>query len=177
MSHRKKADDKEQSGLDMGLGALGLGGLFGGIDKLLDLAGKFAESGGAVTKQGEFDLSQIKKGMKGVFGISIRTATDGKRVVEPFGNIKQTPSGPKVDAEREPIIDVFDEGPEVKIYAEMPGVSESDIKLDLKGDILDIAARSDGRRYHKELLLPCAVKPATVASSYKNGILEVRIQK
>jgi HSP20 family protein len=177
MSQRGKAQDKERSGLDLGLGALGLGGLFGGIDKLVDLAGKFAESGGAVTKQGEFDLSQIKKGMKGVFGISIKTATGGKPVVESFGNIKQTPQGPKVDAEREPITDVFDEASEVKIYAEMPGVTESEIKLDLKGDILDITAGHNSRKYHKEVLLPTAVKPESLASTYKNGILEVRIAK
>ena len=176
MSQRRQTQTKEQSESGIGLDVLGLGGLLGGLGKLVDLAAKLDEAG-AVNKQGEFDLSQIKQGMKGVFGISIRTATGGKPVVESFGNIKQTPQGPKVEAQREPITDVFDEGPEVKVYAEMPGVAESDIKLDLKGDILDITANNNSRKYHKEILLPTAVKPETLFSTYKNGILEVRIGK
>jgi HSP20 family protein len=176
MSQHRKTQTKEQSGSDIGLDVLGLGGLLGGLSKLVDLATKLDEAG-EVNKEGELDLSQIKQGMKGVFGVSIRTATGGKPVVQSFGNIRQTPQGPKVEAQREPITDVFDEGPEVKVYAEMPGVTESDIKLDLKGDILDITASNHSRKYHKEILLPTAVKPETMASSYKNGILEVRIAK
>jgi HSP20 family protein len=176
MSQHRKTQTKEQSGSDVGLDVLGLGGLLGGLSKLVDLATKLDEAG-EVNKEGELDLSQIKQGMKGVFGVSIRTATGGKPVVQSFGNIRQTPQGPKVEAQREPITDVFDEGPEVKVYAEMPGVTESDIKLDLKGDILDITASNHSRKYHKEILLPTAVKPETMASSYKNGILEVRIAK
>jgi HSP20 family protein len=176
MSQRRKTQTKEQSESGIGLDVLGLGGLLGGLGKLVDMATKLDEVG-EVNREGELDLSQIKQGMKGVFGISIRTATGGKPVVQSFGNFRQTPQGPKVEAEREPITDVFDEGPEVKIYAEMPGVTESDIKLDLKGDILDISASNHSRKYHKEILLPTAVKPETMVSSYKNGILEVRIAK
>ena len=59
----------------------------------------------------------------------------------------------------------------------MPGVSEGDIKLDLKGDILDISAQTGDRKYHKEVLLPTKVRVETLTSSYKNGMLEVRIRK
>jgi len=56
-------------------------------------------------------------------------------------------------------------------------VNEEDVELDLKGDILDISAQSGDRKYHKEVLLPAKVKPETLTSSYKNGILEVRVKK
>jgi HSP20 family protein len=75
------------------------------------------------------------------------------------------------------MIDIFDEKEEVRIYAEMPGVNEEDIKADLRGDILDISARSGDRKYHKEVLLPTKVKIETLTSRYKNGILEIRIKK
>jgi len=101
----------------------------------------------------------------------------GKPVVEPFGNIKKTPKGPKVDEEREPITDVFDEKEEIKVYAEMPGVSKEDIKLDLKEDILDISASSGDRKYHKEVLLPAKLKTENMTSSYTNGMLEIKIKK
>jgi len=115
--------------------------------------------------------------MKGVFGFSIKTAVGGKPIVEPFGNIKRTPKGPRVDEEREPITDVFDEKEEVRVYAEMPGVRQEDIKLDLKEDILDISVQSGDRKYHKEILLPAKVKAENLTSSYKNGILEIKIKK
>lgn len=175
----KKKQGEKGADVDFGMSNLGLGGIFEGIGKLIDLAAKLKESGGEMNKQGEIDLSHLKEGMKGVFGFSVKSAIGGKQVsVEPFGHkIKETPKGPRVEEEREPLTDVFDEKDEVKIYAEMPGVSEGDIKLDLKGDILDIAAKSGERKYHKELLLSSKVKADTMASSYKNGMLEIKIKK
>ena len=172
-------EKKKEEGLDMdlGIGKLSLGGLFKGIEKLVDLAGQVKEAGGEIKKEGEIDLSHLKKGMKGVFGFSVKTGMGGKTVVEPFGNIKKTPKGPKVEEMREPITDVFDEKEEIRVYAEMPGVKEGDIKLDLKGDILDVSAQSGDRKYHKEVLLPVKVKPETLTSSYKNGILEIKMKK
>jgi HSP20 family protein len=172
MINKKKNEKDEDLGIDFGLG-----GLFKGIEKLIDLAADLKEAGGEIKKEGEIDLSNLKKGMKGVYGFSIKTMTGGRPVVESFGNIKKTPKGPTVEEEREPLTDVFDEKEEVRVYAEIPGVNEEDIKLDLKGDILDILAKSGDRKYHKEILLPAKVKSETLISSYKNGILEVKIRK
>ena len=172
MINKKKNEKNEDLGIDFGMG-----GLFKGIEKLIDLAADLKEAGGEIKKEGEIDLSNLKKGMKGVYGFSIKTMTGGRPVVESFGNIKKTPKGPTVEEEREPLTDVFDEKEEVRVYAEIPGVNEEDIKLDLKGDILDILAKSGDKKYHKEILLPVKVKSETLISSYKNGILEVKIRK
>jgi HSP20 family protein len=115
--------------------------------------------------------------MKGVFGVSIKTAVGGKPIVESFGNVKKTPKGPTVEEEREPLTDVFDEEKEIRIYAEMPGVRQQDIKLEIKEDILDISAQTGDRKYHKEILLPAKVKAETMTSSYNNGILEIKVKK
>jgi HSP20 family protein len=174
-----EGEGKKSEGLDidLGVGKIGLGGLFSGIEKLVDLAAKLKETGGEIKKESEIDLSHLKEGMKGVFGFSVKTAMGGKPIVEPFGNIKKTPKGPKVDGEREPITDVFDETEEIKVYAEMPGVNQEDIKLDIKEDILDISAQRGDRKYHKEMLLPVKVKSETLISNYNNGMLEVIIKK
>jgi HSP20 family protein len=163
--------------VDFGTGKLGLGGLFKGIENLIELAAKLKESGGQINREGEIDLSHLKEGMKGVFGFSVRTAAGGEPVVESFGNIKQTPAGPSVEEVREPLTDIFDEEREIRIYAEMPGVGQADIQLDLKDDILDIRAESGKRKYHKEILLPARVDAGKMTSHYANGILEIQIGK
>jgi HSP20 family protein len=59
----------------------------------------------------------------------------------------------------------------------MPGIEENDLKIDLKGDILDISAERDTRKYHKEILLPEKVEEGKMKVKYNNGILEIRIKK
>ena len=174
-----KGKKKKEEDLDIafGIGKLSLGGLFKGIEKLVDLAADLEEAGGEIKKEGEIDLSHLKEGMKGVFGFSIKTMAGGKPIVEPFGNIKKTPKGPKVEEEREPMVDIFDEKEEVVIIAEMPGINEEGISMDFKGDILEVKAVYKDRKYYKEVLLPAKVKSETLTSTYKNGILEVRIRK
>jgi HSP20 family protein len=169
---KKNNDKKEESGFDF----FGLGGLMKGIEKLIDMAGKLEETGG-IRKEGEINLDNLKKGMKGVYGFTINTVVGGGPKVETFGNIKKTPEGPKVGEEREPITDVFDEKNELLIIAEMPGVEEKDIIIELKEDILIISAKGQSRQYYKELLLTVKVKDTTISRKYNNGILEIRLKK
>jgi HSP20 family protein len=177
MTEKKK---KEEAGvdIDIGIGKISLGGLFKGIEKLVDLAENLKEAGGEIKKEKEIDLSHIKEGMKGIFGFSVKTAIGGKSIVEPFGNIKKTTEGSiMVEEQRDPITDVFDEKYEILVISEIPGVEEEGISLTVKGDILEISAVSKSRNYHKEILLPVAVKQENISYSYRGGILEVRIKK
>jgi len=177
MPTHKNKKDGDAFNIDTGLGNLGLGGLFKGIEKLVDLASELEKAGGEIRKEGDIDLSNLKEGMKGVFGFSVKTAMGGRPVVEPFGNVRKTPQGAKVEEEREPITDVFDEKDEIRVYLEMPGISKNDVKIDLKGDILTISAQSGNKKYRKEILLPAKGKSETLTSGFKNGILEIRIRK
>ncbi|MCF8345461.1 MAG: Hsp20/alpha crystallin family protein [Bacteroidales bacterium] len=171
--------DKENEKQDnaSGFDFLGIGGLFKGVEKLVDLAAKLEESG-AIKKEGEINLDHLKKGMKGVYGFTVRSAAGGgKPTVETFGNIRKTPEGPKVEEEREPMTDVFDEKDEIVIIAEMPGIEKEDIKLELNDDILEIAATGKIRKYRKELLLSVKAVKDNMSHNYNNGILEIRIKK
>lgn len=174
---KKEKHKKATGGLDLDFGLGGLGGLFKGVEKLIDLAAELKDAGGALKQEGEVDLSHLRKGMKAVYGFSVKTMDGGAPVVEQFGNIKKTPKGPKVEEEREPITDLFDEKDEVRICAEMPGLNEGDIKLDLRDDILEITAQTGDRKYCKEVLLPVKAKPENMTFAYRNGILEVKIRK
>ncbi len=172
MEKDKKNENKDEAGFEL----FGLGGLFKGIEKLVDLAGKLEEKGG-ISKEGEINFDHIKKGMKGVYGFTVNTAGGGRPKVETFGNIKKTPEGPKVDEEREPITDIFNEKIELVVIAEMPGIEQDDIKIDIKEDILEISAVSKSRKYHKELLLPVKVEKEKMRFKFTNGILEIRLKK
>ena len=172
MENDKKKEKKDEAAFEL----FGLGGLFKGIEKLVELAGKLEEKGG-ISKEGEINLDQLKKGMKGVYGFTINTAVGGSPKVETFGNIKKTPEGPRVDEEREPITDIFNEKDEIVVIAEMPGIDENDIKIDLKEDILEISAISTSRTYRKEILLPVKVLKSNLSHKFTNGILEIRIKK
>jgi len=171
-----KDDKDKEKKVEADFELFGLGGLFKGIEKLVDLAGKLEEKGG-ISKEGEINFDNLKKGMKGVYGFTINTAVGGSPKVETFGNIKKTPEGPKVDEEREPMTDIFDEKEEFVIIAEMPGVEENDIKIALKEDILEISALSKHRTYRKELLLPAKGNLSSLQHKFTNGILEIRIKK
>ncbi len=167
---RKK--EKDEIEIDFGVGKISFGGLFKGLGNLIDLAAQLNEEG--VEKKGE--IKGLPKGAKGVYGFSIRTLA-GKPVIESFGNIRETAGGPVVEEVREPIIDVFDEEDRILVIAELPGVSEDEVKIEVAGDILNLTASDKERKYAKELLLPSKVKPESMKTTYKNGILEIRLEK
>lgn len=177
MTEEKRNKQEEDEGLkfDFGTGDhLSLGGLFKGIGNFIDLASRLSEEGGEIKKQGEIAFG---KDVKGVYGFNIRTMTGGKPVIETFGNIKQTPKGPVVEEVREPLVDLFDEEDHIRVVVELPGVSENNINLEVKGDILKLSADSGDRKYNKEILLPLKIKEDKISSSYKNGILEIKLMK
>ena len=185
---KKNTDSKQskQEGTDMdekkaGVNTdFGLGGLFKGLGDLIDTASKLAEKGEALSKSGEIDFSGLNKikglkDLKGVYGVRVRTMADGKPSVQPFGNIKKTPKGPVVEEVREPIVDIFDEPEEINVVAEMPGIDEKDVQLEINGDILNINAKGKNREYQKEILLSREAKDDEITWSYKNGMLEIKI--
>ncbi|MCM2357405.1 MAG: Hsp20/alpha crystallin family protein [Geobacteraceae bacterium] len=176
MTEKRKRAEKDEEGveIDFGLGKVSFGGLFKGLGTLIDLAATVAEKGGEIRKEGE--IRGLPKEAKGVYGFTVRTL-GGAPVVESFGNIRDTPKGPVVEEVREPMVDVFDEQDHVLVVAEMPGVAKDHIHVEVKGDTLYLKADDKERKYLKEVALPSAVDAATLKSSYKNGILEVKVLK
>ncbi len=172
-----KNSDEKGEGVNIDFG---LGGIFKGLGNLIDTATKLAEKGEELSKTGELKFSGLEKikglkDLKGVYGVRVRTLADGRPSVQPFGNIKKTPQGPVVEEMREPIVDVFEESAEIHIVAEMPGIEEKDVNLEIEGDILNINAEAENRKYQKEILLSRPARTADMTWTYKNGILEIRI--
>lgn len=172
--YQKKNDEKVE--IDFGVGKISFGGLFQGIGSVIDLVSKMEEEGkGETSRGGEFTSPSGR--VKAVYGFSVRTGVGGKPTVEPFGNVRKTPKGPVIEEERQPVVDVFDEKDHVLVIIELPGVEEEQISAQIKGDILTVSATSGERKYYKEVILPKDVSTGTLKSKYKNGVLEIRIDK
>jgi len=180
MPERKKRETKEPA-LSRAKGEvtldLGFGGLFKGLGDFIDLLGEMIETGEEeVTRSGEFKIKGLGDKARGVYGLSVRTGIGGIPRVERFGNIRTTEEGPVVAEVREPLVDVFDEDQEIVIVAELAGVGEEEIHIEVQDDILSLETTGE-RKYAKEILLPGAVDVTTLRKTYKNGILELRLKK
>lgn len=79
--------------------------------------------------------------------------------------------------EREPIVDMFEEEDCLRVMVELPGVEENEINLKAEENTLTISTDTSARTYYKKVDLPTPVKKETIESSYRNGILEVKLEK
>lgn len=151
------------------------GGGSGFLGDLTDLVKKLAELGESVTGHREFELPG---GARGVYGISVRTAQGRNTpVVNQFGNVKMTEEGAVVSDTREPLVDIFDEGDEIVLVAELPGVKDADIELVVRGDVVELSAEGRVQKFRCETLLPAEVEAEPVTRECENGYLQVRLVK
>ena len=113
-----------------------------------------------------------------IMGFSMKIGTDGKPVMQRFGNL-ETQQGKTIVAETiEPLVNVTYEDKEICITAELPGVRKEDIDLRAEDENKVILQAKDKERpYHKEVLLNCKILPNSAKASFKNGILEARFTK
>ena len=159
-------------------GEMGLGGFLGGLGTFIEKLGELAEKGKELRESGEIHDPAGK--VRGVYGFNIKFGLGEEGVqVEPFGNVKKDDlTGEAVVTEvREPMVDLFDEKQHVVVVAEMPGVGEKDVMVELHDDILLITAESGDKKYRKEVLLPTGFTADKMKQSCHNGVLEVKLEK
>jgi HSP20 family protein len=92
-----------------------------------------------------------------------------------------------------PSIDVFEQGDEIVVKAELPGLSKDDIDLTVSGSSLTLKGEKSKKEEVKEedyyycersfgsfsrtIDLPCEVKVDAAKASFTSGVLEVRLPK
>jgi HSP20 family molecular chaperone IbpA len=158
-----------------------IGNILEGLERLAKLAENLQQSAENFSKEGEIDLSRIKEGMKASYSISFKTAAGSRARTSAFSKEFGRKSAQQnsatsevvVPAQVEPETDVFLEAAAIKIYAQLPGVEEKDIKITLNKDILELEAQSSKQRFYKELLLPKSVQPESMEKRFHNGVLEI----
>ncbi len=111
-----------------------------------------------------------------VYGFSITIGPDGKPVIRRFGNVK--PPIVEEAGYREPFVDIVvdDKANEVKVIAEIPGVSKDKIEVEATEKIIKIKAENGDRKYRTQVELPVEVDPKTAKARYNNGILEITLK-
>ena len=92
-----------------------------------------------------------------------------------------------------PAMDLIEENDEYVLHADLPGLSEKDVKIELEDNVLSISGtrkseqenRKDGYyrveratgSFSRSLTLPEGVDPESIRAQFENGVLEVRIPK
>jgi HSP20 family protein len=111
-----------------------------------------------------------------VFGFSVSIGPDGRPQVHRFGSLQSPLQGAQVE-DNEPLLDVLDCKKEIIVTAELSGVDKKDVKLDLSESTLRISVDTPERSFYRNLCLPVKVRADSMQTSYKNGVLEVRLKK
>lgn len=158
--------------------AFGLGGILKGLSDLVDKLEDVSENSEEFSKTGELGHGKEVKGIYG-FTVKVGLGDDKQPRIEPFGNIrKDRSSGHTVVQEvREPVADVFEEDDHVLVVAEMPGISKSDVHVEVVGDLLTVEAGHGDKKYRKEILLPASYPPESAQVSCHNGVLKIKFPK
>lgn len=163
-----------QGGKSRGRGLLGL------INDLATLAEKSETYQKRVNlgKRGVIDIRVSSRPIKGSYA---RKPMDRLKIGKPKKETPPTctPMPPAAGSikEREPIVDVFEEENHVRVTVELPDVKEDEINLQVGNNTLTISADTLVGNYYKQVELPTPVEKDTVESTYRNGILEVKLRK
>jgi len=126
-------------------------------------------------KTGEVNFRVTSRPIKG----SAAPVADRIKISKPQSKISSAPTQiPQTPIkEREPMVDVFEDGDFVNVMAELPGIEENKVKLEVENDLLTIRADTSARKYYKEVKLPTSVKKNPAESKFRNGILEIKLVK
>jgi len=127
----------------------------------------------------EMDEDAMGAGDPFVYGFSLRMGPDGDPQFNEFGNVKgdDDPRQAAAHEAREPLVDIQETDDRLTLTAELPGVEKDDVNLRAKQDELIVQAVDDDNRFFKRIDLPTTVEPSTTEATYKNGVLDIQVDK
>ncbi|MEM3464039.1 MAG: Hsp20/alpha crystallin family protein [Candidatus Bathyarchaeia archaeon] len=77
----------------------------------------------------------------------------------------------------EPLIDILEDKDEIVVVAGLAGFRREDLKVHAEHKQLILSAEAVDHKYRKSLNLPGKVVPSTMRTTYKNGVLEIRLKR
>lgn len=114
-----------------------------------------------------------EKNVPRTFRVKTSNVKPGARKVK--YKVEKIPEGKLKEPPR--LIDVIEENDEIAVFAEFAGFDRENLRVSVKNQRLTLSARASERRYHKSLNLPKRVIPESLCTTYKNGVLEIRLKK
>lgn len=87
------------------------------------------------------------------------------------------PHIPSLTKERQPLVDVFEEEDHLIVSAELPGIDEKDMNIKVDENTVTITAENGVKKYLRKVWLPTSIKKDTIKSTYRNNILQVKLEK
>ena len=157
--------------------------LLEGINMVTELVSQALQHGSAeMSRSMQVPLGSGRTGAGGQsgvldFGLRARTLDDaGGRdgAAGPLGRER----GAAPSRTREPLVDMFDEGAEIIVAAEIPGCGIADVQVAIDADGRGLTITTRGARgYRRHLALPAPVNPDWMEKACNNGMLEVRLGK
>jgi HSP20 family molecular chaperone IbpA len=103
------------------------------------------------------------------FKANSRFSTQKYRLPKKFGKGKYK--------EPKPLLDMFQDTTWVTVVAEIAGFTQENFKIAVKDQKLTLSAKAKDRRYYKSLNLPKVVIPTVAHTTFKNGVLEIKLKK
>jgi HSP20 family protein len=139
------------------------------FDELLDEMSKYIDT---------IDLEKGKSKVEGpyVYGFSFIIGPDGKPEIGKFGHIRSSYTKNENNL-RIPLTDMIEREKDLIVIVELPGVDKENIHIHVRNNKLYVLASSEKRRYKKVLPLPNAIDTSSLKSEYRNGILEIKLNK
>ena len=125
--------------------------------------------------EGSSDKSPSRRNR--VQGFSIKIGPDGKPRIYEFSS-RQSRQIEEDDAsdDLEPLVDIIEDDDALVVLATLPGVTKEDIDLRLTETCLTVSVETDDFEWYNEFKLPTKVNPNSARASYKNGVLEVKME-
>lgn len=121
-------------------------------------------------------MEDLETGKPFVWGYSFRVGPDGKPEFRQFGDTDALQPWTS-ESRREPLTDLIERGDSLSVTVELPGVEKDQIELRATPRELTISVENPDRRYYKEMDLPSAVDPDSVKATFRNGVLDITLQK
>jgi len=110
-------------------------------------------------------------------GFSIKIGPDGKPSIREINSRQPQQDETELSDDPEPLVDLIEDGDVLVVLVSLPGVNKDDIDLRVTENCLTVSVDTADFDWYEEMKLPARVKPKSARASYKNGVLEVRLEK
>ena len=130
-----------------------------------------------IQKASEGSYNKLPVRRNRVQGFSIKIGPDGKPRIYEFSSRQSQQIEDDLGDDQEPLVDMIEDDELLVVLAALPGIKKEDIDLRVTETCLTVSIDADDFEWYNEFKLPTKVNPNSARASYKNGVLEVKMER